>query len=288
MTPFRALCGFKPLPAIAHHLSTTPELSALIPPAIVDAFIAVAASPSPTGPEEKAALKDLFAALMTAKEDSIKEQLAILVARYTGSDGELESVVLRVNSQFPDDIGVFCVFLLNYVKLEPGEAIFLGAGEPHAYISGGKFILSAVRQADSYVSLDIIECMANSDNVIRAGLTPKLRDVPNLVGGLTYVSADPSRHHVQPTPFAPASTLYDPPIPEFSVVQVKLAGGEEQHRAVDGPSLVVVTHGKGRVSWEEGSLELREGDVFFIGADTPVRFACQDALVMYRAFVEDN
>ncbi len=131
--------------------------------------------------------------------------------------------------------------------------------------------------------------MANSDNVIRAGLTPKLRDIPNLIGGLTYVSADASRHRVQPTMFAsPASMLYDPPIPEFSVVQVKLSQGEEEHRAVSGPSLVVVTEGEGRVSWSGESLEINEGDVFFIGAETPATFGTTDGLVMYRALVETS
>ncbi|KAF9026838.1 mannose-6-phosphate isomerase [Hymenopellis radicata] len=264
------------LPSLAQHCPQhyhNSELSALIPQSILDTFCAIADSTTPTGPAEKAALKDLFAALMTAEEDAVKTQLGLLVARYLrAGQGELESLVLRLNSQFPGDIGVFCAFILNYVKMEPGEAIFLGAGEPHAYVSG-----------------DIIECMANSDNVIRAGLTPKLRDIPNLIGGLTYVSADASRHGVQPTVFAsPASMLYDPPIPEFSVVQVKMNQGEEEHRAVSGPSLVVVTEGGGRVSWSGDSLEINEGDVFFIGAETPAKFGTTDGLVMYRALVEPN
>ncbi|KAG7451635.1 mannose-6-phosphate isomerase [Guyanagaster necrorhizus] len=275
LTPFRALCGFLPLTAIANHLRNTPELSAVIPPFIVDAFLAISGSDTPTGPTEKAALKDLFAALMTAQETAFKAQLSALVDRYSSKsdvDQEgVEALVLRLNSQFPGDIGIFCAFLLNYVNLQPGEAIFLGAGEPHAYVDG-----------------DIIECMANSDNVIRAGLTPKLRDIPNLVAGLTYVSADASRHRVQPTPFSSSlSTLYDPPIPEFSVVQVKLGtGATESHRAVEGPSLVVVSEGKGVVSWEDTSLNIGTGDVVFIGAATEVAFAAGSGIMLYRALVE--
>ena len=137
--------------------------------------------------------------------------------------------------------------------------------------------------------------MATSDNVIRAGLTPKLRDVPNLVAGLTYNAADPSKHLVTPapSPVSPSahSTLYDPPIPEFSVLRVSLdAKAEETHASVDGPSVVVVTGGRGAVSWggPEEKLTISKGEVFFVGAGTGVRFAAEDAeegLVLYRAYV---
>jgi mannose-6-phosphate isomerase len=74
-------------------------------------------------------------------------------------------------------VGIFCPFLLNAVVLEVGDAIFLPANEPHAYLSG-----------------DCIECMAASDNVVRAGLTPKFRDVSVLVEMLTYRTGRPPVH----------------------------------------------------------------------------------------------
>ncbi|KAJ4495317.1 mannose-6-phosphate isomerase [Lentinula lateritia] len=279
LTPFRALCGFQPLSAIAKHLFITPELSALVPKTITENFLSISSGSDSGSPEAKAALKDLFSSLMTAEKTLVKGQLDALVHRYrspTPEDGSIEELVLRLNSQFPGDIGVFCAFILNYITLLPGEAIFLGAGEPHAYVSG-----------------DIIECMANSDNVIRAGLTPKLRDIPNLVAGLTYVPAEAARHRVQPSTFPPsvtssASTLYDPPIPEFSVVGVKLQIQlKESHPPLKGPSLTVVTEGKGVVSWNKGqdTLQIGRGDVFFVGAETGIQFEGQD-LVLYRAFVE--
>ena len=136
--------------------------------------------------------------------------------------------------------------------------------------------------------------MATSDNVIRAGLTPKLRDVPNLVGGLTYTAADPSKHLVQPVPFAktsqvsPHTTLYDPPIPEFSVLRVALASSElETHAPIDGPSIAIITEGRGVVGWRQESLEVSEGEVFFVGANTELKLEAQDQnFVVYRAFVE--
>ncbi|KAI0269431.1 mannose-6-phosphate isomerase [Gloeopeniophorella convolvens] len=281
LTPFTALCGFLPLPRIAAYLAAVPELAALIPKAVLDEFTSVASTADASAPGAKQALRDVFAAVMTAPTDAFAAQLAALVARYEAGgagaeEADLRELVLRLNAQFPADIGTFCAFLLNYVQLAPGKAIFLGAGEPHAYISG-----------------DIIECMANSDNVIRAGLTPKLRDIPNLVSTLTYAAAPSSHHVVKPVPFAGAgaSTLYDPPVPEFSVVSVALAlGAKETHREVEGPSILIVTGGSGRLQWADGSVDVTQGEVVFIGAATAVDFLAGgsdgDKLTLYRAFVE--
>jgi len=138
-----------------------------------------------------------------------------------------------------------------------------------------------------------MECMANSDNVIRAGLTPKLRDVPNLISGLTYTASPVSKHTVEPKGFSSSSstTLYDPPVPEFSVVQTILPGkngqNSENHREVDGPSLAIVTEGSGVATWGNlGKLQLGRGDVFFIGAGTGIELKCDEKLTLFRAFVE--
>jgi mannose-6-phosphate isomerase len=147
LTPFTGLCGFMPLGHIASHLSSTPEFAALIPNNIAVRFLTIASSSTSNGPQEMAALKDVFASLMTADESNVKNQLQKLTKRFAdgdvkGSEGEIKDLILRLNGQFPGDIGVFCPFMLNYIKLAPGEAMFLGAGEPHAYVSGGKFIRS--------------------------------------------------------------------------------------------------------------------------------------------------
>ncbi|KAJ7230548.1 mannose-6-phosphate isomerase [Mycena pura] len=282
LTSFTGLCGFLPLPKVAAHLHATAELASLIPSSVTTEFLAIASSSTPTGPVERAALKNVFAAIMTADERQVRSQLGRLVARYKAGGAkpgeepqDIVDLVLRLDSQFPGDVGIFCTFLLNYVHLKPGEAIFLGAGEPHAYISG-----------------DIMECMANSDNVIRAGLTPKLRDIPNLVAFLTYEAAPPSRHVVARAPYASSSTLYDPPIPEFSVVQVVVgASTTETHPAIAGPSIAIATDGAGSVRWggaDMSPVDIGQGDVYFIGADTEVSFSSASGLAVYRAFVEAN
>lgn len=143
ITPFTGLCGFTPLDKIAVHLLSSPEFAALIPTTISEKFISIASSSTPDGPEEKTALRHVFTALVMADKNTVKIELQKLTQRLARGDvregeAEIRDLVLRLNQQFPGDIGIFCPFMLNYVKLSPGEAMFLGAGEPHAYVSGGQ------------------------------------------------------------------------------------------------------------------------------------------------------
>ena len=80
-----------------------------------------------------------------------------------------EEQFLKQYSNFGADVGLFSFFFFNLLNLKPGQAIFTDAGEPHAYIEG-----------------NIIECMANSDNVVRAGLTNKYKDVDTLIDVIKY------------------------------------------------------------------------------------------------------
>ena len=147
ITPFQALCGFRPLPEIAGFLQLVPELASLIPATVLQTFLSAASSRKFGEQMEKVILRNVFSAVMTAPELDFKHQLRLLISRYKGggaktTEGETQQLidlVVKLNLQFPDDIGVFCPFLLNYIILKPGEAIFLGAGEPHAYLYGGNW-----------------------------------------------------------------------------------------------------------------------------------------------------
>lgn len=142
--------------------------------------------------------------------------------------------------------------------------MFLRADDIHAYISG-----------------DIVECMAASDNVVRAGLTPKFKDVSTLVSMLTYSYAPISEQKMDPVPYpyvtlnstayssGSAATLYDPPgIEEFSVVKtdLKRKGSKATFDMIEGPSVVICTKGKGKISVGPKVEEMEEGFVYFVGA----------------------
>lgn len=143
LTPFMALCGFLPLPRIASYLNAVPEFAALIPPTTLDLFLsAVHCSIH----DQKDALKLLWQGLLMADPLHQEKECMALVSRYetrigldfSDEDGTRD-LVLALSRYFPGDIGIMCVFMLNTICLQPGEAIYLGSGVPHAYISGGMY-----------------------------------------------------------------------------------------------------------------------------------------------------
>ena len=166
LTDFSGFCGFRPLPQISDCLKSEPEFAAVVGQSAASSFQRVtssatqsllaksppAESPSPEYSDLQTALRDLFSALMHADpETTVKPQLRKLVQRYkteTGKTisqemkyGTIAELVVRLDEQFPNDVGAFCAFMLNVVDLKKGEAIFLKANEPHAYLSGGGSIL---------------------------------------------------------------------------------------------------------------------------------------------------
>ncbi|KAK9359132.1 mannose-6-phosphate isomerase [Lipomyces starkeyi] len=287
---FEGFCGFRPVKEIKGFLETVPEFQSVVPEEVTKAFIDGVIDEPQTEQDEavnKSYLQKLFQGVMTARDATIKDAAEKLVARvqnesgsFAGSYGDdaLADLLLRLNIQFPLDIGLFCgVFLLNYVTLKAGEAIFLKAKDPHAYISG-----------------DIIECMAASDNVVRAGFTPKFKDVKNLVEMLTYECAPVEEQKMKPASFERSSGdglvyLYDPPIPEFAVLRTEVSKGQQETiQGLGGPSVVIVTEGKGTIGVTGGKTMAAEpGFVFFVGAGTEIEYVgIEDKLVTYGAFCE--
>jgi len=194
----------------------------------------VVSDPNSTEEQRKNALRSLFGELMshckgTESSPIVSQQLSRLVQRLQieqqpSTDDVTSRLVLRLKDQYPDDIGIFVVYFLNILNLKPGEAIFLGADEPHAYISG-----------------DIIECMATSDNVVRAGLTPKLKDVPTLVSMLTYNSGFPFIS--TGTQVGEHISEYKPPVDEFRVHRLSIPLYQTETTfsfEVSGPSILLL------------------------------------------------
>lgn len=154
LTPFDGLCGFRPLAEISHFLSNVPPLRKLIGESAVKEFQkAIRGKESSEDLDDvkanQKALQAVFSALMHYEKDKVVSSAEELItsARQEGdnfagggaaNDGkELADLVIRLNDQFTGDIGLFVLFFLNYVKLNPGEAMFLKADDIHAYISGG-------------------------------------------------------------------------------------------------------------------------------------------------------
>ncbi|KAI2790786.1 Mannose-6-phosphate isomerase [Penicillium oxalicum] len=285
ITPFEGLCGFRPLAEIAHFLKAIEPLRNLIGSQAVSDFEETIrgneeSSDEATVQKNKDALRSLFTKLMESKSENIesasKELVALAentptrfgvlsddVATNPSNPEELAGIIRRLDSQFPSDIGLFVFFFLNFIKLSPGEAMFLKADDIHAYVSG-----------------DIIECMASSDNVVRAGFTPKFKDIDTLTQMLTYSYAPIEEQKLVPTDYpyatlnaaayssASSCLLYDPPIEEFSVLKtdLKRTGAKVTFDPIEGPSILICTGGQGRITVGSKTEEVQEGFVFFIGA----------------------
>ncbi|KAJ2797895.1 Mannose-6-phosphate isomerase, partial [Coemansia guatemalensis] len=271
LTDFIAMSGFRPLEQISEYLESYPEFQALISTDTVAEFKQAATTVDDAA--KRAALKKLFSELMNANAESVQKQLDRLLQRIgqTSSDPldtSESALVRRLAGEYPGDIGVFCVFMLNVLKLAPGEAFFMGPNDPHAYIFG-----------------DCVECMATSDNVVRAGLTPKLRDVPVLVEMLTYDYGTPDAKLLRPTKSNNASLLYDPPIEEFSVIQTNLSAKQNENILEPrGPKILIVTEGTGELAVAGVSHAVQPGSVYFVPAELPITLAAGDhPMVVYTA-----
>lgn len=135
LTNFEALCGFRPHSEIESFLDSIPELRALVGNKIALKF--------KNAQDKKRGLKQLFTALMKAPKKILVKSLRQLYKRWSREESidaerePLRKLFLRLHHSYPGDIGCFAIFFLNYLTLKPGEAIFLAANEPHAYISGG-------------------------------------------------------------------------------------------------------------------------------------------------------
>ena len=144
--------------------------------------------------------------------------------------------------------------------------------------------------------------MASSDNVVRAGFTPKFKDVDTLTSMLTYSYAPIDEQKMEPTEYAyiklnttayssnSSCMLYDPPIEEFSVVKTDLnaSGGKATFEPIDGPSIIICTKGQGKISVGPKSEDIKQGFVYFVGAtaELVLESSGSEPLVTFKAFCE--
>jgi mannose-6-phosphate isomerase len=268
----RAMFGFRPLDEIAQHLNDYPEFYRLIGHEIT-AHIKEAATTTRDKNNPlacKSALRQMFQAYLEADNFSIQTAVDEMVARLRTLEGmdDVQKLIFQLHEQFPGDCGIFAPLIFNIVEMSKGEALFIDANEPHAYISG-----------------EIIECMACSDNVVRAGLTPKHKDVHTLVNMLTYKTQRPL------TTFGEriddCTTRYQPPVADFCVEQIVVAPGASYMIGnVNSPSVLLAIEGDGRLEQDDVcSLVIGFGESCFCSAGTTVTVVSGDyGITLTRAF----
>ncbi len=216
LTPFEVLAGMRSAPDAAALLRAlaVPELEPLA------ADLAAAGGPG--------ALTEALARILTWPAQSRAALVAAVTAacaRLAGQDGPYAAAcaaTVRVAGEHPGDLGVVASLLLRHEVLRPGQAVFMPAGGLHAYLHGTG-----------------IELLANSDNVVRAGLTSKHIDVPELLK-LTNPAVDVPV--IGPRALGNGVVVYDTPAPEFRLFRAELGPGEITVPG-DGARLVLCTEG---------------------------------------------
>ncbi|MFE6845756.1 mannose-6-phosphate isomerase, class I [Streptomyces sp. NPDC057686] len=236
LTHFDGLCGFRP-PLEAADLLAGLGVNSLVP--YVDLLRA--------HPEE-AALREMLTAVLTADRAEMARTVAEAGAAIERLGGPYTPYASLVH-HFPGDPGVIAAMLLNHVRLQPGEAMFLGAGVPHAYLDGLG-----------------VELLANSDNVLRAGLTPKHVDVPELLKIVRFEPGDPAVQR----PEGNGEEVYECPIDEFRLSRFALAAGAAPHALPDdAPQILLCTAGRPKA----GEVTLSPGESVFVPAGEKVELS---------------
>lgn len=268
---FWALRGFRPFDQISKMLGAHPELKK----------IGAAFEPTSAG------LKRLYETFMTDRPENVEATLRPLVDRWKRENEKTPFPiddprfwVLRADTQFSSpgrtDRGLFSILLLNLVRLKPGEALYLPAGVLHAYLEG-----------------TAIEIMANSDNVLRGGLTPKHVDVPELLKTVVFEGAPPEV--LTPERVRGAESVYRTGASEFELRRLALRPGIP-HTTLPSWSgeILLVTSGSvalqlgGAFSSQKrdsGSVDLRRGQCLFVPRGLSCQLLASSDTVVFRAGV---
>jgi mannose-6-phosphate isomerase len=242
LTRFEAVCGFR-APRRAAEL-----LEDLDAPLAKELHDLLSAQPDARGIES--AFRQLLQPGTRPPASAVQEVVAACAARL--ADGSpsprADSTVLQLAEAYPGDPGVVTSLLLNPVTLHPGDAMFVPAGGVHAYLRGVG-----------------IEVMASSDNVLRAGLTPKHVDVEELLRTVDYVAAPPIR--IAPERFHGATRVYYAPVDDFEL-SLTWVDDEAVHPLPGrGPRIVLCLDGSATIRAASGdSVELGRGQAAFVPA----------------------
>lgn len=165
---------------------------------------------------------------------------------------------------------------MNFLSLSAGDAIYVPADAPHAYLSG-----------------DIVECMARSNNVLNTGFCPRAdRDSIELfTSALTF-----SPHNAEEVRLETSKTEkslngktseYAPPMSEFNMLRTSLKEGEKESiKAIGGPSVLFATSGSGKMMADGQTHEIKEGYIFFVGQGVEVSYEALTGLDVYQAYAE--
>ncbi len=260
LSDFWLLYGFRPKDQLQEILNQVPEFHALQP---------VFASGGYFG---------LYKYVMDMPQELVNTLLSTLVERILCqySAGELEEssphywAVKAIEGRLEEDYdrGIFSMYFFNLVRLKPGQATFQDAGIPHAYLQG-----------------QAIEIMANSDNVIRGGLTPKHVDVPELLRLITCRGSIPEIIEGRQSD-NPYEILYESPSPDFCLSRIQLSQGDVYENRADSVEILLQLRGETMLDSPDEQMLVKKGEsiIVFAGENYRIRALSENA-VLFRATI---
>jgi mannose-6-phosphate isomerase len=264
---FEAFCGFKALKDIQSLLELEP-LTQFLPKIKKPDF-------------DDQTLKHVVSAMLKADEETVRKTnkaLMDLPKDSFGKDSYIPEMIPRLSEQYDEtDNGTLVALItMNYLKLKAGDSIYIPADGIHAYLSG-----------------DIIECMARSNNVLNTGFCPRAdrNSIDMFISCLTFTPHAPQECILPSKSFDKSkngkSQLYAPPLSEFNMFATTLADGEsETISKIDGPSILIVTEGEGTLKADGKEHKLSAGYIFFIGQGTEFEFKATKAMKAFTAYAE--
>ncbi|GAB3219685.1 mannose-6-phosphate isomerase, class I [Glycomyces halotolerans] len=249
LTEFRALCGFR------DPLETADRIEALGVPGLAPLAAILR--------NRRRGLRAAVTDLLGTGRDECRELIDQAVKAATEADSDEAEVLTVLARHYPDDPGVLVSLLLNHLTLRPGEAVYMPAGNLHAYLNGFG-----------------VEIMAASDNVLRGGLTGKRVDVAELLRVLDFRTMAEPRASAEDS--GPVRT-WPVPIDDFALRRVTV-GGEPQSFDLEGPRICLCTGGSVTVADDDGEVVLAPGRAAFSAASAgPVRAAGEGELFVASA-----
>ncbi|USW48690.1 Putative mannose-6-phosphate isomerase, type I, rmlC-like cupin domain superfamily [Septoria linicola] len=266
---FEAFCGFKPLEDIATLLKLEP----------LQQFL-----PKDTKSFDNQTLKSVVGAILKASDSTIKSVYNSLTSTDPSAFGKysyIPTLAPRLAEQYSSsDPGTLVALItMNYLVLSAGESIYIPADGIHAYLSG-----------------DIIECMARSNNVLNTGFCPRAErsNIDLFLDCLTFTPHSAEEAILKPKPYGKSrngkSKVFAPPLSEFDMLQTELGKGEQEVlEKIGGPSILLATKGSATMKVNGKGYHVNEGAVFFVGHGVEVTLdAGDEGLLLHTALVEGS
>jgi mannose-6-phosphate isomerase len=265
LSKFEVFAGFKPLF----------EIEALFKLPALQPFV-----PAGTTQWTDKTLREVTRNLLKADDTTVKHVEGLLASTSKsdlGSAAYILDLLPRLQKQYgPQDPGsLVALTCMNFMTLQPGDALFIPADGIHAYLSG-----------------DIVECMARSNNVLNAGFCPPAeRNSIDLFAETLTFKAHSKGDMVLPSKETGKSKtgrtrVYSPPMSEFDMLRAELPAGEEDEISEsDGPGVLIVTKGSGRMEADGKMFDLEEGAIYFVAPGVKVRWETERGLEIHMAVV---